>query len=341
MKQLQIDKNEAGQRLDKYLKKLLPQADSSFIYKMLRKKNIVLNGKKAEGRVHLVSGDSVTLYLSDETFEKFSSDPIFEYIPQSIRKTMPDIQVLFEDADILVIHKPAGMLSQKAAPKDLSANEWIIQYLLDTGAVTHKTLQTFRPSVCNRLDRNTSGILIAGKTLHGLQMMSAQLKTRSMKKYYRCIVTGILTEGRHLKGALYKDKEKNKVRITHNKSGREDDGWYEIETEYHPVGYGKDCTMLEVHLITGRSHQIRAHLASAGHPIAGDPKYGDPEWNRKHCAGIGVHHQMLHAYRVVLENGQEIVAPLPEYFSYFGIQENAYANMEFTRSARLGAGRIY
>ncbi len=349
MKQLQIQKNEAGQRLDKYLKKLLPQADSSFIYKMLRKKNIVLNGKKAEGRVHLVSGDAVTLYLSDETFEKFSIDSISESIPENIRKMMPDIQVLFEDADILMIDKPAGVLSQKASADDLSANEWIIRYLLDTGAVTRQTLQTFRPSVCNRLDRNTSGILIAGKTLHGLQMMSAQLKTRSIKKYYRCIVTGILMEGRHLKGTLRKDKRKNKVEIyqpghagdAQKKSAGADDGLYEIETEYRPVGYGKDCTMLEVHLITGRSHQIRAHLAACGHPVAGDPKYGDPEWNKRHCAGTGIHHQMLHAYRVVLENGLEVVAPLPEYFSYFGIQENAYANMEFPWSARFNAGRIY
>lgn len=180
MKQMEIGENEAGQRIDKYLKKLLPYAESSFIYKMLRKKNIVWNGKKAEGSVHLAVGDIVTLYLSDETLKKFSADKTFWILPENKRKSFPDLQVLYEDADILIVNKPAGILSQKAVSSDVSANEWIIQYLLDTGAVTQQTLKTFHPSVCNRLDRNTSGILIAGKTLHGLQKMSAQLKELSL-----------------------------------------------------------------------------------------------------------------------------------------------------------------
>ena len=348
---MEIGENEAGQRMDKYLKKLLPYAESSFIYKMLRKKNIVRNGKKAEGSVHLAAGDIVTLYLSDETFEKFSSDKTFQISSENQRKSFPNLQVLYEDADILIVNKPAGILSQKAVSSDVSANEWIIQYLLDTGAVTQQTLKTFHPSVCNRLDRNTSGILIAGKTLHGLQKMSAQLKERSLKKYYRCIAAGIITKEQHLKGFLYKDTSKNKVEIYQiedlseknliekdsnkrdfckkdlNKNWRNlhKDSQY-IETEYRPLGYGKDYTMLEVHLITGRSHQIRAHLASIGHPIAGDPKYGDREFNQKYCSKTGLNYQLLHAYRVILENGQEVVAPLPEQFSLFKIQKNPMEN---------------
>lgn len=330
MKQMEIGENEAGQRMDKYLKKLLPYAENSFIYKMLRKKNIVWNGKKAEGSVHLAAGDIVTLYLSDETFEKFSSDKTFQILPDNKRKRFPNLQVLYEDADILIVNKPAGILSQKAVSSDVSANEWIIQYLLDTGAVTQQTLKTFHPSVCNRLDRNTSGILIAGKTLHGLQIMSAQLKERSLKKYYRCIVAGILTKEQHIKGFLYKDRNKNKVEIyqmkdlgikdlNKNRRNFHKDSQY-IETGYRPLGCGKNYTMLEVHLITGRSHQIRAHLASIGHPIAGDPKYGDREWNQKYCSKTGLNYQLLHAYRVVLENGLEVVAPLPEQFSLFQIE---------------------
>lgn len=327
MKQLEIGPNEAGQRLDKYLKKLLPRAESGFIYKMLRKKNIVLNGKKVEGSVQLVLGDSVTLYLSDETFHKFSSDKFSpdKFSPdkifasksgnQKIQKLK--LQVLFENEDLLIINKPAGLLSQKAVASDISANEWILQYLLNSGAITPQTLKTFRPSVCNRLDRNTSGILIAGKTLHGSQMMSKQLKERTIKKYYRCIVAGTLTNGQHLKAYLRKDTSKNKVEINHFGNTERGNGQFFIETEYQPLEHYKDGTMLEVHLITGRSHQIRAHLASIGHPIIGDPKYGNKNLNQKYRKEIGLKHQLLHAYRVILADGQEIIAPLPECFSYF------------------------
>ncbi len=314
MKQLEIGANEAGQRLDKYLKKLLKHADHSFIYKMLRKKNIVLNGKKAEGAVHLTAGDCVTLYLSDDTFEKFSRDPAGEPLITQTAQTASGMNVLYEDADILILNKPAGMLSQKAAASDVSANEWVIRYLAEKGVVTTQSLQTFRPAVCNRLDRNTSGILIAGKTLHGLQSMSRQFRERTVKKYYRCVTAGILTSGAHLKGYLYKDHKKNKVSICQEERIGQEAGQY-IETEYWPVGYTKECTMLEVHLITGRSHQIRAHLASVGHPVIGDPKYGSPKWNGRYRAKTGCSWQLLHAFRIVLENGQEVVAPLPDYFS--------------------------
>ncbi|MDE6887443.1 MAG: RluA family pseudouridine synthase [Eubacterium sp.] len=311
MKELEIGPNEAGQRLDKYLKKLLPHAQSSFFYKMLRKKNIVRNGKKAEGSVQLCVGDRITLYLSDETIKKFSSDKISDDIRGQERiADLPALKILYEDADILVINKPSGLLSQKAAPSDISANELVLQYLLESGAVTPKMLETFRPSVCNRLDRNTSGILIAGKTLRGLQQMSEQLRERTVKKYYRCVAAGSIKERQHLRGFLCKDPKTNKVGI-HSSEGQY------IETEYEPLGYADGCTLLEVHLITGRSHQIRAHLASVGHPLIGDTKYGDPAVNKKFRKEIGLRHQLLHACRIVLADGQEIVAPLPEAFSSF------------------------
>ena len=132
----------------------------------------------------------------------------------------------------------------------------------------------------------------------------------------RLCPAGTLTEGQHLKAVLSKDADKNKVEIYHTGSAGRGKGQY-IETEYEPLGHGAACTMLEVHLITGRSHQIRAHLASIGHPIIGDPKYGDPIVNRKYRMEIGLKHQLLHAYRIVLADGQEVTAPLPEYFSHF------------------------
>ena len=181
MKEFTITKNEAAQRLDKYLKKLLPEASSGFIYKMLRKKNITWNGKKAAGSEKLAAGDCIRLYLADETFDKFSA-----YRPQSTAGADGTrLDVIYEDEDILLINKPCGMLSQKAKPSDVSANEYLIAYLLASGAVTEESLRTFHPSVCNRLDRNTSGILTAGKSLKGLQELSAALKERTVNKYYR------------------------------------------------------------------------------------------------------------------------------------------------------------
>ncbi len=341
MKEFTITPNEAGQRLDKYLRKLLPKAQGSFLYKMLRKKNIVLNGRKSEGSVHLADGDTVTLYLADDTFEKFCYHKAeTDFLEQPVLKTKPVLKVLYENEDILIVNKPAGLLSQKAASGDISANELIIHYLTASGAVTRQSLQTFRPSVCNRLDRNTSGILIAGKTLAGLQMMSRQLKERSIEKYYRCIVTGVLDKPQRLQGYLKKDEKDNKAEI----SEKEPDGRY-IETEYRPVRLYQDFTLLEVHLITGRSHQIRAHLASIGHPVIGDAKYGDQTVNRQLRKAIGLKHQLLHAYRIVFPDGQEVTAPLPELFSAFEQfleshnahtrKGQAHAYMEFPRAARL------
>lgn len=315
MKEFQIEKNEAGQRFDKYLRKLLPEASSSFLYKMLRKKNIVLNGKKTDGSQRIAVGDIVNLYLSDETFDKFSASRAVFGQPPALSAEfgqLPPVNVIYEDDDILAINKPAGMLSQKAKADDISANELIIQYLLDSGAVTQEELRTFRPSVCNRLDRNTSGILLAGKTLHGLQSLSMQLKNRTAKKYYRCIVKGRLSQPQHLKGCLKKDDVKNKVDIFD--IDHEQPGSQYIETEYHPLEKMGSYTLLEVLLITGRTHQIRAHLASIGHPVIGDIKYGDAAANELFYRFAKLKRQLLHAYCILLQDGTKITAPLPEDF---------------------------
>ncbi len=315
MKTYQIGKNEAGQRLDKYLHKLLPGASSGFLYKMLRKKNIVCNQKKSSGSEHLTCGDEVTLYLSDETIEKFSGqDPVqTKGNPNKtaqITRQVQALEILYEDDDLLILNKPAGMLSQKAQPQDLSANELVIQYLLDQKAITPEQLRTFCPSVCNRLDRNTSGILLAGKTLLGLQTMSAQLKERSVSKYYQCLVAGQLPKPQHLKGYLHKDTKKNRVVIT--KEQTTDSQW--IETAYKPLCVYENYTWLEIHLITGRSHQIRAHLASIGNPIVGDAKYGTRAKDAKLCTQAKIKRQLLHAYRIILKDGTEVTAPLPADF---------------------------
>ena len=313
MKEFKINANEAGQRFDKYLKKLLKDANTSFIYKMLRKKNIVLNGKKADGTEKLNVGDEVKLFLADETFDKFhgaaANTKQFEAYSGIPAKKL---DIVFEDDDVLIINKPVGMLSQKAKPEDISANEYIIAYLLQSGALSQETLNTFKPSICNRLDRNTSGLLIAGKTLKGLQAMSEALKERSAQKYYRCIVSGILKEKTYLKGYLSKDERTNKVTIYKIKPADPSIECLPIETEYRPIASANGYTELEVHLITGRSHQIRAHLASIGHPIIGDTKYGSAKVNETFGRDCRLKSQLLHAYRIKFEDGREVIAPTPK-----------------------------
>lgn len=309
MREFQINSNEAGQRFDKYLKKLLVGAPNSFVYKMLRKKNITLNGKKADGTEKLIGGDVVKLFLSDETFEKFTGKEEVAAAYEHL-KGLRALPVVYEDEDVLIVNKPSGMLSQKAKSTDVSANEHIISYLIEKGELTEEMMRTFKPSVCNRLDRNTSGLLVAGKTLKGLQEMSQALKERTVQKYYRCIVKGEVQKNSYIKGWLLKDERSNKVTIYADRPqiGTEET-FLPIETEYVPLQVKHGYSELEVHLITGRSHQIRAHLASIGHPIVGDVKYGDKNVNERFRKELQINSQMLHAYRMVFADGREVIAP--------------------------------
>lgn len=311
MHELHITENEAGQRLDKLLAKFLNEAPKGFIYKMLRKKNITLNGKKASGSEKLTPGDCVKLFLSEDTIAKFSANQVTE--------TEGSLEIIYEDAHILLLNKPVGMLSQKARDTDVSAVEHLISYLLRSGQITKEELQTFHPSVCNRLDRNTSGILVAGKSLAGLQEMSRFFKERTIEKYYLCPVSGIVEDSAYIRGFLQKDEKNNKVRILK----MEEKGSLPIETEYRPLKSGGNVTLLEVHLITGKTHQIRAHLASEGHPIIGDYKYGDRRLNDSYQKQYGLKSQLLHAYRLKMPetegvfsylSGRQFTAEPPEGF---------------------------
>ena len=313
MKEFQIRDNEAGQRFDKYLSKLLRNAPKSFFYKMLRKKNITLNGKKATGNEKLEAGDQVKLFLSDETFDKFSQQ-------DKAARAVTTLDVLYEDADVLLINKPAGMLSQPDDTKEPSMVEYVIGYLLEKGELTEEHLWTFRPSVCNRLDKNTSGIIAAGKSLVGLQELSELFHDRTVHKEYLCIVKGVLHEKKHIKGYLYKDTKQNKVAIYKQKQKEAQP----IETVYEPLDDNGEVTLLKVGLITGRTHQIRAHLASEGHPLAGDTKYGQDAFNRRYREKYQLKHQLLHAFRLSFPDGMEgrlsdlsgkcFRAPLPAQF---------------------------
>ncbi len=292
MQQFTIGKNQAGQRMDKYLHKLLPQASTGFLYKMLRKKNITLNHKKAEGSEFLNENDVIELFFSEETFQKFSKDSAKEQFrdePNLAYSKLKGIEVLYEDEDIVVLHKPCGILSQKAEPKDLSINEWLLGYL-------NTAEDTFKPSICNRLDRNTSGIILCGKSLLGSQYLNHCIKERLIDKFYHTICVGPLMEGQMVEGYLSKDSQRNKVIVSQTKSSDEDSF---IKTGYQPLLSTKEYSFLEIELITGKPHQIRAHLASLGHPLIGDYKYGNKAVNERLKKAYGLEYQLLHARRVV------------------------------------------
>ena len=314
MKEYIIKNNEAGQRFDKYLKKILPNASSSFIYKMLRKKNITLDGHKASGTEILKIGSNIKIFFSDENFDKFSVDLSAlktEYDALS-KLTLSGLKIIFENDDILIADKPVNMLSQKSGISDISANERLIGYLISNSGLDFEEFKTFKPSVCNRLDRNTTGLILMGKSLKGSQYLSQILKERSIEKYYRTIVAGKVTEPQHIEGFLTKDKDRNIVKITDKKI---DETSTEIKTEYRPIKSNNNVTLLEVHLITGKSHQIRAHLASIGHPIIGDPKYGDEKFNNIFMRQYKIKTQLLHAYKVVFSDDNSYIAQMPQIYT--------------------------
>lgn len=327
MQKIIVTRNEAGQRADKFLNKYLSNASKGFLYKMMRKKNITLNKKKMTGQEKLVQGDEIVFFFSDETMEKFRGRPEKCNLSRQNFRINQKLDILYEDNDVVFINKPCGMLSQKAKESDISLVEYLISYLLDTKALTEEELVSFHPSVCNRLDRNTSGIVLAGKSLPGLQELSRLLKERTIRKYYRTIVVGKITEKQYLKGFLKKEHRTNQVIV----SEIADDDNVPIETSYIPVAWNDMYTLLEVHLITGRTHQIRAHLASTGHPVIGDRKYGNTKVNSFFQKKFGLCHQLLHSYRVEfpqkeisLENlrGKVVTAKEPELFQE--IEKNCF-----------------
>lgn len=368
MKEITISALQAGQRLDHLLSRYLKGAHSGFVYKMLRKKNITLNGKKAAGNEKLQEGDVVRLFFSEDTLLKLTGAGAAG--AAGIRATAAaagaagiggtaaaagsagagksaagsarpiKLDILYEDEDVLLVNKPAGMLTQKARPDDVSLNEHAIAYLLQEGAVTGEDLLTFRPSVCNRLDRNTSGIVAIGKSISGLRQLSLMFRDRTAEKYYKALVLGKVSGPSLIDGWLVKDEDNNRVRVFREKPDHAEA--QRIATRYLPVRTVRrgafEFTLLDVELLTGRSHQIRAHLASIGHPIAGDPKYGDKRANQYVRQKYGIRRQMLHAGRLTFPkmegrldrlSGRTFLSPLPDDFSrLLGEDENGRQGLE-------------
>ncbi|MBP5652917.1 MAG: RluA family pseudouridine synthase [Lachnospiraceae bacterium] len=334
MQSFTAGKNEDGMRLDKLIDRILPQAGKGFAYKMLRKKNIVLNGKKAEGNERLSVGDEIKFFLSDETYTAMGgvishaapgaggSDAAPVETADRTGSAAASVKaadrtgcagriparhgiinggfdfaanIIYADSDVILVNKPEGILSQKAGQDDISLNEYLLEYAVQQYGLDLNAPATFRPSVCNRLDRNTSGIVCCGVSLKGLRALSRMFRDRTVHKYYLALCKGEILVSEHKKAYLVKDEATNKVTV----SDKPAEGAELIETAWRPLKYRNGCTLAEVELFTGKSHQIRAQLAHEGHPIAGDNKYGDAAFNRAMRDRYKVRSQMLAAYRIV------------------------------------------
>ena len=298
MRELIIQSEDAGSRLDRYLKRFLIRAPQGFVYKMLRKKNIVRNGRRAEGGEILSAGDVITLYLSDETIASFTSTAAEHVSDKKIR-------ILYEDADILAADKPAGLLVQRDKTGQDALTDLVTGYLMRSGAVTDESLLHFRPSPAGRLDRNTSGVVLFGKTLSGQQKLAEAMRDRTLTKRYLALVAGRPEECAMDRAYLVKDAATNRVTVYESpRPGAE-----EIRTGIRVLESRGGYALTELMLYTGKPHQLRARLAGLGHPIAGDRKYGKQK--------DGFRQMHLHCFSVTADTEElrfRAVSPLPAHF---------------------------
>ena len=280
MKKIEITKNESDQRLDRFLLKYFNNTTRSNIYKLLRKKVFKINGARITDEAYfLKENDVLEVYLSDESFDAMIK-PFVPVIPEKI-----GLDIVFEDDEMLVLNKPKGVLTHpdKTEYKNTLAT-MVHFYLRDL------CTNTFRPAPVHRLDKNTSGVVIFAKTYESLKKLSALMRDRDVEKYYICVVHGHLKKAGEVKGYLIKDEYLNKVRIVPHDS---DEAKY-CHSKYRPIEQFGEFTLVEVELLTGRSHQIRASMQLIGHPIVGDYKYGGKK--------VDDHtNQLLHSNRMIIE----------------------------------------
>ncbi len=288
MKSFTIEKNDSNQRLDKFLTKSCPKLPKALMYKYIRIKRIKVNGKRAEISTRLNVGDVVDMYINDEFFEK--KETVYDFMSAS-----KNIDIVYEDENIILLNKKVGLLSH---PDETEYVDTLItrvkRYLFEKGEWHPDEETSFTPALVNRIDRNTSGIVICAKTAEALRVLNQKMKDRELHKIYLCIVHGKMNKEKELlEGYLVKDEKKNKVFV----SKKPKEGAKLIRTEYRVLGYRDGLSLLEVNLLTGRTHQIRAHLASVGHPLVGDGKYGTNELNKK----TGYKKQCLCSHKLVFD----------------------------------------
>ena len=286
MRSITVKKNDAGQRLDKFLTKAIKGLPTSLMYKYIRTKKIKVNRKRTEQKYVLLEGDVVDLFIREEFFDSPERDA------GAIERIEPKINVVYEDENILLVNKrPGVVVHEDSEAKDNTLIMHIKAYLYRCGEYDPSAEQSFAPALCNRIDRNTGGIVIAAKNAAALRIMNVKIKNNEISKFYLCAVHGKMpAQKQTLRGYLSKDSATNMVKVYDKKIGAAK----EIITKYRVVAEKGDSSLLEVELVTGRTHQIRAHMSHIGHPLLGDGKYGINKNDREK----GYKYQALYAYRL-------------------------------------------
>ena len=297
MRTVTVGKNDAGQRLDKFLSKNYKTLPPALMYKFIRLKKIKVNRKRAEQNTLLCEGDTIEMFIPEEFFEAVTPDNAY-------RRVTPHLEIVYEDENLILCDKKPGLIVHADDEEDVNTliNQ-IKAYLWKKGEYRPEEEHAFAPALCNRIDRNTGGIVIAAKTAEALRVMNEKIRDGEIDKRYLCAAHGIFDKKEGvLRGYLKKDHETNMVSVFEKKTTRSAEV-KEIVTEYRVLSEvpsyenGKGLSLCEVHLLTGRTHQIRAHFASIGHPLLGDGKYGVNRADRQ----AGYSYQALYSYQLTFD----------------------------------------
>jgi pseudouridylate synthase len=330
MREILISQNEKEQKLLKLLQKYFKGQADSFLYKMLRKKNILLNGKKADGKEILQLGDTVQLYFSEESLGKLLQER--ESTEKELWTQKWQSAILYEDNHCILFNKPVGLLSENDGSSSFSVNSLLLSYMRTKGELSKEQEKSFRPGIANRLDRNTSGIIIFGKSLGGLQAFAKLLQSHDLEKKYYALVYGDFQKTGLQEHFLEKDRGQNKA--LESERGKRVKSAFEklacVESSEGPL------SLLSVQIFTGKTHQIRTQLSLLSHPIVGDDKYGDTRKNAKLRRTFPLSYQLLHAYTLRFPK-------LPESSVLFSLSEKCFfaplpkEYLEFLKSFHLDA----
>lgn len=293
---IEIGANEAGQRLDKFTRKWMKDVPLSAIYKAIRKGDIKINGKKSKEKYFLQEGDvletrDITSSVKKEKFQRINNND--------------KLKIIYEDDNMLLVEKWPGVLVHSDKNNgEPTLTDYVLSYLYDKGDYTPEKEITFTPAPCNRLDRNTSGMVIFGKNFESLKLLNEMIRERKIKKYYSALVKGRISDGVY-EAYISKDEDSNTSKIYDSIKPNTKRIAMEVKT-------AQSCgtfSLIEIDLITGRSHQLRAHLSHLGNPIVGDPKYGESKINSFFFNKYGVNYQFLYAFKLIFKD-------CPDKFSY-------------------------